>query len=344
VHHLLSEALEASSVAKELTHKLITFAKGGKPLTRVVALGPILRAATEFTLSGANVGVEFQIAEDLWPVKADADQLGQAIHTLVMNAREAMPEGGVISVAAQNVRTAETTTEPGADALLITIRDTGHGIPGENLERVFDPYFTTKVVGEERGLGLGLSICRSIVHQHGGEISISSRVDRGTAVEVLLPVSRGETPAALPAVPQPAPAEALRFGKGRVLVMDDEARIREMIGEMLGFLGYEAALCASGEDAIALYRKELDAGRPFDLVILDLTIRGGMGGKDTIRALTAIDPGVKAIVSSGYSQDPVMAAYDRYGFIGIMAKPYTIGQLSTVLESSVHLTPLPRPA
>ena len=327
---LLSEALDASLLAKDLTQKLITFSKGGSPVTQTTAIAPLIRGATEFSLSGSNIMAEFFLPENLWPVKIDVSQVGQAIHNLVINAREAMPRGGTIHVSAENLVLdgAAMAVDPGR-YLRITIKDQGVGIPEENLERIFDPYFSTKEKGDQKGTGLGLSICHSIVSQHGGVVTVDSSPGEGAAFHVFLPASSEEIDRE---APLPHTEEQLIMGRGRILVMDDEERIRQLIGHMLGLLGYKVAFATTGEEALALYQEAIQFGTPFDAVILDLTVRGGMGGKDAMAELQKIDPEVKAIVSSGYSNDPVMASFQKYGFRDMVAKPYSMAELSQSLR------------
>jgi signal transduction histidine kinase/ActR/RegA family two-component response regulator len=328
----LEEAMDASLLAKDLTQKLITFSRGGAPVTRTVAVAPLVTSATEFTLSGSNVKHTLAFPDDLWPVQVDANQIGQAIHNVVMNAREAMPSGGIIRLHAANVRHESPVAglSPG-DFVRLEIQDGGLGIPTEHLPRVFDPYFTTKSAGTDKGLGLGLSICHSIISQHGGAITVNSLVGQGTTVTIWLPAAHCVVEH--PHEDAPAIREQTVFGHGRILVMDDEERIREMVGEMLTHLGYEVDFASEGKEAVDKYIHARDAQRPFDAVILDLTIRGGMGGREAIALLRDVDPQVKAIVSSGYSNDPVMSRFREYGFCATAAKPYSIGKISRVLSS-----------
>jgi PAS domain S-box-containing protein len=331
-YNLLHEAHEASMLAKDLTHKLITFSKGGAPATKTVAIAPLLKGVTEFTLSGSNIKYRFSFPGGLWPVQVDPNQIGQAIHNLVINAKDAMPEGGLISVGAENVTVAEgsSSLKPGK-YVKISIEDEGIGIPEKNMDMIFDPYFSTKEMGTEKGTGLGLSICHSIIKNHGGDVVVESQEGVGTIFCVYVPASEGEVVEEKPLIEEPVP-EAPILGKGRILVMDDERRIRELAGKIMDRLGYDVAFSQDGAEAVQMYREAMDSGAPFDAVILDLTVRGGMGGKEAIKRLMEIDPHVKAIVSSGYSDDPVIAHYREYGFMGVVAKPYSIFEMSRHLS------------
>jgi PAS domain S-box-containing protein len=327
----LSQAQDAAMIAKELTSRLITFSKGGVPQKETVNIAGLIESATEFALSGSNIIAEFDIATDLWCADIDRTQIGQAFHNLVINAREAMPDGGTVTVTAGN----ETVMPEGAVQkngryVVVSIEDNGSGIPPEALGKIFDPYFSTKMMGDERGMGLGLSIANSIIEKHEGKIAVDAPPGEGALFRVFLPASAANCEAA--ARPEKARTSTQPFGSGKILVMDDEAMIRKLAGNILGKMGFETAFACNGEEALAAYEAAMTAGQPFDLVILDLTVKGGMGGKDTIRQLRLLDPNVKAIVSSGYSNDPGVIHFTEHGFCGVVAKPYRIDEIRQQIE------------
>jgi len=323
IRDLLEQSEKATLRAKDLTFQLLTFARGGKPVKRTVTLEGLVRESVGFALSGSDVRCVFDIPPDLWPVDVDAGQLGQVIHNLILNADQAMPDGGQILVSCDNLVLfggGSIPLPPGRYVRLV-VADKGVGIPESVIARIFDPYFTTK----QKGSGLGLTIVHSIVKGHDGHIGVESRVGEGSRFTIHLPASQGEAAAEAP--PMLAPLS----GSGRVLVMDDEGPIREMAGQMLAHLGYEPSFAADGAEAIERYREGIREGKPYEVVILDLTIPGGMGGAETVRRLHAIDPNVCAVASSGYSSDPIMAEHRQYGFSGALAKPYTIVEFSRML-------------
>jgi len=224
----------------------------------------------------------------------------------------------------------EVATLVEGDYVKISITDQGSGIPEKEFDRIFDPYFSTKKMGNTKGTGLGLSICRSIIRKHGGEVTVASQMGVGTTMHLYLPAADPESPAQT--VGDKTGETARIFGEGKILVMDDEQMIRELAGEILWYLGYEVQFARDGEEAVALYKAALKTARPFDAVILDLTVRGGMGGKEAIQKLIEIDPEVKGIVTSGYSDDPGMTDFKKYGFRGVAAKPYTLEELGEQLS------------
>ncbi len=323
----LTEAEKASYKARDLTQQLLTFSKGGAPIKTSTRIDGILADWVSFSLRGSNVRCELNVSQELWSVDIDEGQIGQVINNLIINADQAMPCGGIIHVSAGNLAVKpgdETPLAPG-NYVQITVRDEGMGIPKQHLHRIFDPYFSTKPTG----VGLGLSTSYSIMKRHGGLISVESQVGIGTAFHVYLPASHSPTPV------QPHHEPVPILGKGRILLMDDDDAVRCLTQELLEALGYEVQLAEDGSQATEQYVKANDLGTPFDVVILDLTIPGGMGGKETIRMLQNVDPDVKAIVSSGYSNDPIMASFEQYGFSGVLAKPYGLKEISSVLHSVV---------
>lgn len=323
VYQRLTEAERASMRAKDLTQQLLTFSRGGAPIKRVASLVELIKDTALFSLRGANVRCEFSMPEDLWWCEIDEGQISQTISNLVINADHAMPQGGIINIHAGNVTPGLEDNLPleNKKYVRISIEDNGIGISDEHLSRIFDPYFTTKHAGS----GLGLATTYSIIIKHGGLITVDSQVGKGTIFCVYLPASPEQT-----RIMQDA-EKALFVGEGRILIMDDEEIVRDVLATMLRDIGYGVGIAKDGVEAIELYKKAKESGEPFDAVILDITIPGGMGGREAIKRLHEIDPGVKAFVSSGYSNDPIMSAYGKYGFIGVIAKPYNIIELVDAL-------------
>ena len=331
---LLNQALAASQTARDLTQKLITFSKGGTPHKKIAAVAKLVKNTVEFTLSGSNLKCDYDFAENLLSVEVDSRQIGQAIHNVVMNAREAMPQGGTIKVSAENVKNCEEL--PGlsnGNYVKISITDQGKGIPKKNLNRIFNPYFSTKKMDDKKGTGLGLSICHSIIKKHGGNVTVEPRYNKGATFYIYLPCANCKTQDQCDTAT--TEQEIPIFGEGRILVMDDEAMIRKLAGELLTYLGYTVDFALDGTEAVKRYKKALASNAPFDAVILDLTVKGGMGGKKAIQQLAKIDPHVVGIVSSGYSNDPVLADYKRHGFRGVVTKPYTMGELGEKLNKAL---------
>jgi len=322
---LIEEAEKALHQSVSLTTQLLTFSKGGKPVRETIALGPVLENAVKFALSGSRNEYRMALDTGLWPVDADAGQIGQVIQNIAINADQAMPHGGCLVVTARNVPPSDPESPPDLARrrhVLISLQDSGAGIPEQDLDRIFDPYFTTK----EQGSGLGLATSYSIVRNHEGRIFARSAPGRGSTFFVYLPAA-----AASGAAPHEEPI-ATKTPQARILVMDDDEMIRNVAEKLLAALGHTVALANNGEAAIEAYRAARDSGRPFDIVILDLTVRGGMGGAETMRKLRAIDPDVKAIASSGYSDDAAPSGYREQGFTGFLKKPYTIKELQDILR------------
>ncbi len=327
VHKRLTEAEKASFQAKDLTQRLLTFSKGGAPVIKTASIAELLKDWCTFALSGSNVRWELSVPDDLWLVEIDEGQMGQVINNLIINAVQAMPKGGVVRVACENVAATEEDVVPlqSGKYVKISVKDQGIGIPKEYLQRIFDPYFTTK----QKGSGLGLTTCYSIIKNHNGYIGVESEPGVGTTFYIYLPASGKEIPAKKSWEKKPV------LGEGKILLMDDDEMVRDVAGEMLNHVGYEVEFARDGEEAIELYRGAKESGRPFDAVIMDLTVSGGMGGRESIKKLIEIDPQVKAIVSSGYCNDPVMAEFKKYGFSGVVAKPYKIEELSKALRRAL---------
>lgn len=323
----LSNAEKACLRATELSHQLLTFSKGGVPIKKTSSIAELIEECARFALKGSNVRCDVQIERMLKPVDVDRGQISQVIENLIINAGQAMPEGGTITITCANVTYQPddgVISVPG-EYIQITVTDEGCGIEPDHLEKIFDPYFTTK----ESGTGLGLATSYSIVKKHDGYIAVESAPGKGTAFYIYLPVS---VQAAVCETMSDANTGGLIAGAGTVLVMDDEEMVRDMVAAALEKLGYKAVCAVDGDEAIKLYTEAMDAGQPFDAVIMDLTIPGGMGGKETIRRLRELDGRIRAIVSSGYSNDPIMAHYSDYGFAGVVNKPIDISYLSRVLH------------
>ena len=323
IHERLTSAEKASLRARDLTQQLLTFSKGGAPVKKVTSLPELIRDSVSFALSGSNVTCEFSIPDDLWVVEIDEGQISQVIQNLIINAEQAMPEGGRIRLDCKNLNVNEEDRLPLKEGMYvgISIQDQGEGIPQKYLQRIFDPYFTTK----RKGRGLGLATVYSIIRNHNGYITLDSETGVGTTFRLYLPASQTKI------TPQRIENGEVLAAKGKILVLDDEDIVRESMREILMFAGYEVELARDGAEAIEQYVKAQATDRPFDAVIMDLTIPGGMGGKEAMQKLIEIDPGIKAIVSSGYSNDPIMANFMEYGFRGAVSKPYKVNELTDTL-------------
>jgi CheY-like chemotaxis protein len=331
----LNKSENAISRAKELTRQLLTFSKGGAPVKKRSQVADLLRDTVSFHLSGSPIKCGFKLSEDLWLSECDSDQLGLVIGNLVVNALEAMPGAGSMEVRAENMIVEADEAPPlrPGKYIKISIQDNGQGISKENLNKIFDPYFSTKDRVSERGLGLGLSIAHSIIKRHEGHIAVESEMGVGTTFHVYLPAIDEK------AMSAERESELTGPGSGRLLIMDDEEALLEVAGEVLAHLGYETAFARNGLEAVEKYKKSMENGRPFDAVILDLTIPGGMGGKEAIIKLREIDPEVKALVSSGYSNERIMSNPEHYGFSDVIAKPYKIEQMAQALQRILKSRP-----
>lgn len=334
----LVDAKNASMRARDLAQQLLTFARGGAPIKKTASIGKLIQDTVSFSLRGSHSRSEFSFGSELWPAEIDPGQISQVIGNLVVNADQAMPNGGTLRVSCDNFRYNPESMPvipdlSGGDYIRITIRDEGVGIPEEYLKRIFDPYFTTK----PKGTGLGLATTYSIVKNHNGLITVESELHHGSTFTLYLPA----------AIHQELPVEHVSpvstepiTGSGRVLIVDDEESIRELVDFTLSHLGYQVAQAATALDGVDLYRQKLEAGERFDAVILDLTLPGGMGGKEALKKLIEIDPTVNAIVSSGYATDATMSRYQDFGFRGCIAKPYEAAELGKTVHdviSSSHV-------
>jgi PAS domain S-box-containing protein len=321
----LTDAEKVSVRARHLTHQLLTFARGGEPVKRTISVRELLKDNARFALSGSSVRCTFLIADDLWDVNADEGQIAQVVHNLVLNAKEAMPQGGTIEVRAENA----IYTPPHSVALSsgryvkIQVKDEGVGIPPNYSKKIFDPYFSTK----QDGRGLGLTIIFSIIDKHDGFINVDSKVGLGTTFTIYLPVAEmGEKR------PASMSRDGSKQGLRSALWMDDEGAILEIGSEFLAMAGFQTKTARDGREAADHFRHNKEAGRSTDVVLLDLIVPGGIGGKEALVLLKSIDPHFKAIVCSGYYSDPVMANFKDYGFDGVLQKPFTMGELNKVLE------------
>jgi len=326
-HTMLAQAETATLRARNLTQKLLSFGKGGAPIRTTFSLETLLRETAAFALSGSRTVCDIRVDAGLRPVYADAGQVRQALQNLIVNADQAMPGGGKLVIRAENVtlEDAPRLQLKGGEFVRVSIQDHGCGIPERERSRIFDPFFSTK----EKGRGLGLSAAYTIVRRHQGRIQVDSRVGLGTCVQVTLPASAEPLPQPRPArLPAPLPTG----GVLNVLIVDDEEIIRESTGAILERLGCRVAQARDGAEGIERYRRSLEEGAPFDVVIMDLTIPGGMGGEKAVQELKRIDPRARVIVSSGYCQDPVMSRFQEYGFSGVLPKPYRMAELQEVLS------------
>jgi len=327
----LATAEKACLRARDLTKQLLTFAKGGTPIKNMTTISHLITDTAEFALRGSNVRCEFHLPETLWPVEVDKGQISQVLQNLIINADQAMPEGGIITVRAENHKIDSTCSLPLQEGpfVMISVIDQGIGISAEHLTKIFDPYFSTK----QTGSGLGLATTYSIMQRHEGHITVTSELGQGTTLTLYLPAMHQSY--------QPSQQEEQNLiqGTGRILVMDDEEGIRDILGAMLCHLGYEVTFASEGTEAINLYQQSLHQEQPYIATIMDLTIPGGMGGKETVQHFLSMNPHAVVLVSSGYSNDPVLANPKQFGFQGMIVKPYNLLDLSHELHHVFNRMP-----
>jgi len=311
-----------------MTSQILTFARGGTPVKKVIKLDTFLVDAVKFSLMGTRVVPKFSIERNHYPVEVDPTQLNHVVNNIIANAIQAMPEGGAVDISAGNcsgvtLRKRIVPETKGKHFVKISLADFGNGIPEEFLDKVFDPYFSTK----RKGGGLGLAICHSIIRKHSGYIDVESSVEGGTAFHIYLPASDKNI-----SLESEEKEMAIHKGTGNILVMDDDELVGGVLKHFLINLGYVPEIVYDGKDALKKYEEVHGSDKSFDAVILDLTVPGGMGGLECLRKLKELDPKVKGIVVSGYSNDQVLSDYEKFGFKGMVAKPFTIETVSNEIK------------
>jgi PAS domain S-box-containing protein len=324
----LSNTIDTARKASDLTKQLLTFSRGGAPVKKDASLIDLIKDTAEFALRGAKTVAKYAIPDNLWVVSVDEGQISQVFHNLVINAKQAMPKGGVIKIGAENIIIQENNPFRSGCYVKITVKDQGLGIPKEHLSKIFDPFFTTK----KDGNGLGLATSYSIITRHNGYLEVESREGEGTTFYIYLPALNKKV--------EKEEAEnevATASGQGlKILLMDDNAQILNAVGEMLENSGHHVVLTTDGSEVIEYYQAARKLNEPFDVVIMDLTVPGGLGGQEAIAHLRDFDPNIKAIVSSGYANDPIIAEYEKFGFCGFVIKPYRFDELNKVLNQVVN--------
>ncbi|OPL18198.1 MAG: hypothetical protein AVO35_06755 [Candidatus Aegiribacteria sp. MLS_C] len=326
LYEILTGSEHAASKASNLTRQLLTFSRGGNPVKKKVAVDRLLREAASFVLSGSNVTAEFDVPPGLPAVTADSDQLVQVFSNIIINAVQSMPGGGRVHIGAEadTLDSGDPSGVAPGQYVKVFIRDDGYGIQQDHLDRIFDPFFTTR----SNGSGLGLATAYSMVRKHGGHIRVDTELGRGTEFTVYLPAADDD----VEDIPVAQGGKNQGVGR-RILIMDDQKMIRDTAGALLKELGYEVDTASEGSETLDMYRKAMEDHRPYYAVILDLTVPDGMGGTETVRELLQMDPGVRAIVSSGYSNASIMSDYSSHGFSGVITKPYSLNQISDLLGS-----------
>jgi PAS domain S-box-containing protein len=330
----LDKSLQACGYAKTLAKRLLTFSEGGWPRTEARKIRPIIEKAAALSLDGTPVSYRFDLPDDLGPLFIDKNQIDIALRNVLDNAREAMPGGGTVTIKAGYQQLIVQNGHPvhNEKFLRIDVCDQGAGIASAQLSKIFDPYYTTKTMGVQKGMGLGLAVAHSIIKKHRGRIEVQSKPGEGTTVSIFLPVStQTQPPARKPRLDEKDP----RIANCHVLFMDDERILWTLVEQMLKRIGCKADFAANADEALTLYRKSVQGGVPYDAVLLDLTIPDGIGGKEVVKELRAIDPAVKAVAVSGYSTDPVFAEFQRYGFVGALMKPFRLNDFTTYMSQVV---------
>lgn len=327
----LKEAERMIFMGKDLTHQLLTFSRSVETFKKITNIGLLIRQTVEKALSGSPIKLNCNIPDDLSPVEVDEDQIKQVIQNVIVNAKEAMQTDGELHITCENVRITPQHKLPPIleDYVRIVIQDEGVGIPEENMSKIFDPYFTTKDMGSQKGVGLGLAICYAIVKKHNGYILVNSTPGKGTTFQIYLPAYKQHVAA------KASEKKASRRGRGRILIVDDEEMVLKIGEKLLLHMEYEVTTTTNGEEAIFLYRQAVESGRPYDVVILDLSLESGMDGTEVMEKLTLIQPDVKAIISSEYLHDPVIINYEKYGFAGTLTKPYDPRELDEKLQNII---------
>lgn len=314
---------KAVSRARGLTNQLLTFSKGGSPVKNIASIKKIIENTVLFILSGSNIKVKFNIDHNLWNVNIDKDQISQVIQNITINAKEAMPQGGTLFINVYNQQIANNASIKDGKYIKIEMIDQGKGIPKKKLKNIFEPYFTTK----SKGNGLGLFVCYSIIKNHEGYINVTSDVYKGTCFTILLPAVKNKVKSK-----KNIKEKNIKIN-GRVLILDDEKVILDVFEKMFKIIGLQCVCVRDGEKALHIIKENQKNKTPFNLAILDLTIKGGSGGKDIIKKIKQINPKIKTIVSSGYSNDKVISEYKKYGFDRVLRKPFLFEDLiKTVRE------------